>query len=213
MTQKALVIDNVAVNVCPTADLAASFHPDVAAAFVTVPDDVVVGSTYDGSAWHPPEDPLFFDPVTGTNEQRRARKLAEIEASRALRATLGIVFMGLWFRLPADQWDTMVKTAVTVLADEDITSISWDVIRGEFVAYPRAEFLAYFKAAAADIQTVNAEAITLDAAVLAVDDTQSTADYQADLDAIDTAFVMTVTAYPNDCTFGPWPTYATVAYP
>lgn len=53
---KALIRDNVAVNVVADDALATSFHPDTAALFVTVPDNVKVGWRKVGTTWQAPPD-------------------------------------------------------------------------------------------------------------------------------------------------------------
>lgn len=54
---KAHIRDGVAVNVCRDKDLAKSFHPDLAAEFVTVPDYVQVGWVRDAQGdWSSPSD-------------------------------------------------------------------------------------------------------------------------------------------------------------
>lgn len=59
---KAHVRDGVAVNVCSKADLAESFHPDVAALFEDVPRNVKVGWIRDqNGTWGPPPTPSDSD--------------------------------------------------------------------------------------------------------------------------------------------------------
>ena len=53
MTNFARVINNVAVDVC--ADPANSFHPDIAAQFEPVPDEVQVGWVRTNGEWSAPE--------------------------------------------------------------------------------------------------------------------------------------------------------------
>lgn len=59
---KAHVRDGVAVNVCKNADLEESFHPEVAALFEDVPNQVKVGWRRDeDGVWHPPLPPEELD--------------------------------------------------------------------------------------------------------------------------------------------------------
>jgi hypothetical protein len=57
MTNMALVVGGVAVNVCDSTVLAESFHPEIAAQFVDVPDDVAVGWIETGGTWAAPPTP------------------------------------------------------------------------------------------------------------------------------------------------------------
>lgn len=57
MANFARVINNVAVDVSTDPDN--DFHPDIAAQFVSVPDDVTNGWVKTGSVWAQPETPLY----------------------------------------------------------------------------------------------------------------------------------------------------------
>jgi hypothetical protein len=64
--KKALVIDGVAVNVVASSDLEQSFHPDVAAKFADVSDEVEEGWRLVGNTWQSPpaaEGPVAPNPV------------------------------------------------------------------------------------------------------------------------------------------------------
>lgn len=55
---KALIIDDVAVNVVTNEALSESFHPEVAVRFEDVPNHVRQGYRRDEDGkWHKPEDP------------------------------------------------------------------------------------------------------------------------------------------------------------
>jgi len=57
MPNFARIIDNVAVDV--STDPENSFHPDIAAQFVSVPDNVTIGWVLVDDVWVQPEIPLY----------------------------------------------------------------------------------------------------------------------------------------------------------
>ena len=54
------------IDAADSADLAARFHPSIAAEFVVVPSDAVAGSTTDGSIWTHPVAPTGSEPARRT---------------------------------------------------------------------------------------------------------------------------------------------------
>lgn len=75
----ARIINDVAVDV--VTDPTTSFHPDLAALFVLVPDDVVAGSRLDGDNWTPPAE------APGTVQPSEPHRMSLIDFLRLFTPT------------------------------------------------------------------------------------------------------------------------------